>query len=444
MRHIHLDALGGIAGDMFIAALLDAFPEHEAAVVASIRAAAFERPVDGELLRHNDGVFQGRRFVVRDGSDSESRNGDAPDDSLGMPHAHSDAHDHSHDHSHTHAHAHGHSHAHGHAPPHHHHATWAAIRAHLEAAPIDGAVRHHALAIFAHLAAAEAHVHGMAVDAVAFHEVGAWDSIADIIGAAHLVAALGADAWTVSPLPLGSGRVRTAHGPLPVPAPATALLLEGFPVVQDGVGGERVTPTGAAIVRHLCTPGEPWAAPRVLSRSGVGFGTRTLAGVSNCVRVLVFDAGALDRGHDEVTVVEFEVDDQSAEDLAVGLERLRRHDAVLDVLQAPVFGKKGRVMTHVRLLAHPADLAAVIDACFRETTSIGLRYHVVQRATLSRTFTEVAVGARRVRVKSVDRPGGRTAKAEIEDVAAGGSQAQRARLRARAERAARDGDGRPA
>ena len=170
--HIHLDAIGGMAGDMFAAALLDAFPEHEAGVRASIRAAT--REVACERVAHNDGVLQGSRFVVEAGPTRDN--------------------DHVHDHRHEHAHAHHHDHAHRH---------WSQIRAHLGAADLDPAVRAHALAIFGHLAEAEARVHGIAVEDVAFHEVGALDSIADIVAAAHLAAATGAETWSVSALPLG-------------------------------------------------------------------------------------------------------------------------------------------------------------------------------------------------------------------------------------------------
>jgi hypothetical protein len=221
---------------------------------------------------------------------------------------------------------------------------------------------------------------------------------------------------------------------MPVPTPATALLLEGFATVDDGVAGERVTPTGAAILRHLCRHNKSSGRPRVLMRSGVGFGTRTFPGLSNCLRVMSFEAQAASSAeHRELSIVEFEVDDQSGEDLAIGLEHLRAHEAVFDVVQAPVFGKKGRMMTHIRLLSRPANLDDVIDACFRETTTIGLRHHTVDGAALRRRLGQVEVGGQAVRVKTVERPGGRTAKAEADDGLALESHAERARLRREAE-----------
>ena len=396
--HIHLDAVGGVAGDMFAAALLVAFPQHEEIVLAAVRAVA---PVRCALVAHNDGVLRGRRFDV---ALAESRHHD------------------------------GHRH--------HEHRHWSQIKAHLESADLDPAVREHAVGIFTHLAEAEAEVHGIPVADVAFHEVGAWDSIADIVAAACLIVATGAESWSIGALPLGSRRVQTAHGLLPVPAPATAILLRGFETFDDGVPGERVTPTGAAILRHL----REMAAPprrRTLGRSGIGFGTRKLPGLSNCLRVLVFDEPGSETtpAHRELAVIEFEVDDQSPEDLAMGLDRLRQHPDVFDVVQMPVFGKKGRMMMHVRALARAGAVDAAIAACFRETTTIGLRHHVVAGAALPREQRDVDVDGTTVRVKTVDRPGGRTAKAEADDALRHETHAARAALRRRAERLALSDDG---
>jgi hypothetical protein len=394
---LHLDPIGGVAGDMFIAAILDAFPELEEGMLASIRAAGLDPlSVSCKLLHHHEAALDGKRFLVQH---------HRPDSAA--------------EHDHT---------------------AWREIGKRLETSALAGPVKRETTAIFGLLAAAEAKVHGIDPQAVVFHEVGALDSIADIVGAAHLIATLGAKRWSVSPVPLGSGRIETAHGIMPVPAPATAVLIEGFLTQDDGIAGERVTPTGAAILAHLCErPRGPSQVPRVLARSGVGFGARSLPGIGNYLRVLAFEvptAGARP-DHRELAVIEFEIDDQSAEDLATGLDRLRAHEAILEAVQVPVFGKKGRIMTHVRLLARPAAMDAAIDACFRETTTIGLRYRVVNGVSLPRQIQAVAVGPGQVmRVKTVERPGGRTAKAELEDARAGESHAERCRLRLNAERLA--------
>jgi len=384
LLHLHFDPVGGVAGDMFIAALLDAFPDLGEGAVAAAQTLA---PVQCRLLRHRDDVLAGARFEVVE--------------------------------------------AHHH---HHHHTQWSDIRARIAGCGLAPAVRRHATGIFAALADAEGRVHGIDPEDVSFHEVGAADSIADILAAAWLIDAIGPASWSVSPLPLGSGQVRTAHGMLPVPAPATALLLEGFEVVDDGVPGERVTPTGAAILRYLGCGMRPVGLR--LQRSGIGFGTRTLPGRSNCLRLLVFDTVASSGSHRDLLVVMFEVDDQSGEDLATGIDRLRAHPAVHDVLQMPAFGKKGRLASHIQVLAQPEAIEDVIEACFQETTTIGLRTQIVAARALPRRMAEVPLDGATVRVKLVDRPGGATGKAELDDLAATATHAGRARLRRRAEDAA--------
>jgi uncharacterized protein (TIGR00299 family) protein len=391
MRHLQLDPVGGIAGDMFVAALLDAAPEQEAACLAAAEAVA---GVPCRLLRHRDHVLAGARFWVP----AEER-----------------------------AHA---------------HTAWRAIRERLLAVPLAAPVRKHALGIFGLLAEAEARVHGIEPEAVTFHEVGAADSIADIVAAAWLIAAQ-ADAdgeaeWSCGPLPLGAGRVATAHGALPIPAPAVAVLLENFAVLDDGIGGERVTPTGAAILRYLgANRPAPQGARRMIA-SGIGFGTRSLPGLSNVLLVLVTEAqpDAPAHARRNLAVVAFEVDDQSAEDLAAGLDRVRATAGVHDVLQMPAFGKKGRLVTHVQVLAEPAALEAAVEACFRETSTIGLRTQIVPARALWRRTEEVRVGGHAVRVKRVQRPGGVTGKAESDDLRDASGHAERARLRRATERLA--------
>jgi uncharacterized protein (TIGR00299 family) protein len=389
---IHLDPVGGIAGDMFIAAALDAFPDLLDGVLNSIRAVASAQDVHCELLRHRDEVLAGARFVVTD-------------------HSHHDR-------------------------DHHHHTSWRSIRMALERAPLADDVRSHAVSIFELLAEAEAQVHGMAPEEVTFHEVGAADSVADIVGAAYVIAALGPGRWSVAPLPLGSGRIRTAHGVMPVPAPAVARLLEGFLTHDDGIPGERVTPTGAAILRHLHCEPRASEQPREMRASGIGFGTRALPGLSNHLRLLAFREVAASATHRQIAVIEFEVDDQTGEELALGLERLRAVPGVQDVLQMPAFGKKGRMMAHVQLLARPGALEEAIGACFRETTTIGLRHRLVEGAALRRRIEEVQMGGAALRVKVVERPGvDATAKTEIDDAAGTEGHARRAALRQEAERA---------
>ncbi len=424
---IHLDPLGGWSGDMFVAALLDAFPEHLPAVEGAVAALGLGRDAASRLVPHRDAAgLTGRRFLVK--AEDHGQGGHDHDDH--------DGHDHGHHH-------HGPArHQHDDAPHHHGHRAWSDIRATIEDSALDARVKREAVAIFEGLAEAEGQVHGVPPEAVAFHEVGAVDSIVDIVAAAQLIALLDAERWTASALPLGSGRVRTAHGILPVPAPATALLLRGLDTVDDGIPGERVTPTGAAVARHLLLGGGKAAPrPRRMARSGTGFGAREMAGISNCLRVLAFEpaaefgtAPASQFSHRELGVVTFEVDDLSAEDLSNGLDHIRAMPGIHDVVQGVVFGKKGRVATQVQVLVAPDRLDDAIRLCFAETTTIGLRFHTVQGAALPRGFDKVRVDGHDLRTKHVTRPdGSRTAKAEASDVSGAPGHAARMRLRRDAE-----------
>jgi uncharacterized protein (TIGR00299 family) protein len=319
----------------------------------------------------------------------------------------------------------------------------------LTASTLAAPVREHALAMFALLARAEAAVHAVAVDDVVFHEVGAWDSIADFVAAAWLIDALGTPAWTWAPPPLGGGRVDTTHGVLPIPAPATALLLRGFELIDDGVPGERVTPTGAAILRHLAElgaardgEGSPSGAHgAVLAATGTGFGTRRLPGVANVLRCLAFAEVEQRPGRmrdEQIASVQFEIDDQASEDLAVALERIRATPGVLEAYQTPMIAKKGRLATQVLVLARPQAVEAVSELCFAQTTTLGLRIAQVQRRVLARAQRRVRrddADAAEVRVKVAIRPSGEcTAKAEIDDLArAADNRAGRERLRRHVE-----------
>ena len=386
--HIHLDPLGGLSGDMFLGAVLDAWPELGEGAFAAMRTAGLPEAWQARHLEHRDGALTGSRVAIEPPAAGEQ----SPS---GM---------------------------------------YVEICRKLAATPLDPAVCARALAILGYLAEAEAQVHGRPIEKVHFHELADWDSIADVVGAAYLIEALGAS-WSCAPLPLGRGRITTSHGPLPVPAPAVALLLQGVAVIDDGIEGERVTPTGAAILRHLgATPGLP-DGPWRMTATGIGFGTKRLPGISNALRVLAYQQAAGARTDDRIAVISFEIDDQNPEELALGLDALRVFDGVTDVIQVPAFGKKGRLTSQLQLLARPERLDAVIDACFAETTTLGLRWRIEPRAVLRRTSRTVAGAEGEVAVKLATRPdGSRTAKAELDHIGPGqGGQAGRARRRHAAE-----------
>lgn len=424
--HIHLDPVGGIAGDMFTAALLDTWPELTSVVINTVQQAGLQSALELARIDHNDGVLTGSQFTV---SVPESASRSPAFDNNTDASADTES-----DHSHHHSQGHGHGHSHGHG---HGHAHWSTLRQQLTDSALPDAVKHHAIGIFTELARAEAQVHGKSIDDVAFHEVGNWDSVADIVAAATLIDKLAAESWSVSALPVGRGLVNTAHGELPVPAPATTLLLRGFAFRDDGRSGERVTPTGAAILKYLAPTAHIGAGTRTLQKTGFGFGQRKLPGISNVLRVLAFDGTegrTLDRANtDQVGIIQFEIDDQTGEELAATLQHIRAHEQVIDAIQAPVFGKKGRMMTAIQVLTQPAALTLVAEHCFAQSTTLGLRTRIETRHILHRQQTAID----KVRVKLAQRPGGTTAKAEMDDViSAHGNHAARSRARLSAEQAA--------
>lgn len=430
MLEVHLDPVGGIAGDMFVAALLDIRPDLEAGLMAALSLCPLLDKVEFELASHNDGILTGRRFIVR----RNGRSAETHDDHAKRHHRG----DHNHD---DHYHHDGGDEHHHHDHLDHHHADWHLIREALVTSKLDRETVKHAIGIFSHLAEAEAQVHGVTPEQVRFHEVGAWDSIADIVASAWLIARIDASRWTVGVLPLGSGRVRSAHGLLPVPAPATALLMKGFVTIDDGISGERVTPTGAAILRYLCDPTDTVRTSRRLTASGHGFGTKRLPGLSNCLRLLTFETIETSVLQDQVAVLECEIDDQTGEDLAQAIDNLRARRGVLDVVQMPVFGKKGRMMTHLRILADPAARDDILAAVFNETTTIGIRHSLTDRSLLPREVRNTELDGRTLRLKLVDRPAGRTAKLEADDLNGVAGNAMRTRLRRLAEESVREDEG---
>jgi uncharacterized protein (DUF111 family) len=330
------------------------------------------------------------------------------------------------------------AHAHGMTDPHRHAAHgsgYLTIRDEFARAALPERVRAHAIALLDLLADAEAGVHGTTRDAVHFHELADWDSRMDVVAAGAIAAALDGAQWSATAPPRGGGTVRTAHGVLPVPGPATARLLEGYPWRDDGIAGERVTPTGAAILRHLVSAGacDAGTAGGRLLAQGFGAGTRALPGVPNVLRVLVFeqrDAVADER----VALVEFDVDDMTGEELALAADRLRAVEGAIDVSVGTRAGKKGRIVADFRVLARGTAADAVASACFSETSTLGLRVREERRRVLPRREVGVDAEGVHLRVKVAHRPDGTTtAKTAHDDIAATPGLAARRRVRADGE-----------
>lgn len=290
---------------------------------------------------------------------------------------------------------------HGHPHAHHGHRSLADIVALIERSSLSADPRARAIALFRRLAEAEAGIHQMPVDQVHLHEVGALDSIIDIVGAVFGLQWFGADRIVSSPLNVGGGTVRSAHGVFPVPAPATLRLLEGVPVYSSGVQMETVTPTGALLVAGHASAFGPMPAMR-LERVGYGAGDRELPGTPNVLRVIV--------GHDDaaahaqrVVALECEIDDMNPQIYGVLMEKLYAAGA-LEVFYTAVQMKKNRPGTLLTVVAPPDMRDALTGIVFRETTTIGLRYQDLLRACLDREIVvvETPVGPVRFKIARCD------------------------------------------
>lgn len=366
-RRIHIDAIGGVAGDMFVGAMLDAYPEAITESLATIRRAGVPESVKLDVSPHKDHSLRGTRFevTVSDAKPSAMKT------------------------------------------------SFNTICNRLNNSKVENNIVTRAVKILKCLALAEGAVHGVSHEDVTFHEIGGWDSIADIVGAAFLIEYVGKVNWSVSSIPMGSGLIQCEHGNLPVPAPAVVELLKGFHFHSDGLLGERITPTGAAIITHL----KPEISPQksqMLGVNGIGFGKNEFPGISNILRILEFREHLSLFETDRIAILHFEIDDQNPEDLAIGLDNLRMSEGVLDIIQIPALGKKGRLTTQVQILAKPAALDPLIARCFDQTTTLGLRWELSNRALLKRAQIDSNEG---IGVKVVERPSGAiTAKAEISQI----------------------------
>lgn len=384
MRVVYFDTFSGISGDMTIGGFLDlGMP------LSVLEEGIAPLDLDGVQLEVDYRVRSGIRatkFTVRVHGEVEGR-----------PQSHA-------------GHTHGHPHGHGHHE--HTHRAYREIRAILAKSALTPGVRDRAQKIFHALAVAEARVHAMEVDDVAFHEVGAVDAIVDIVGAAICLEHFGVERVYASPLPVGSGMTRSQHGVIPVPAPATIEILRGFPTRLEDGSAELVTPTGAAIVAALGTPGPPPALAPVAS--GYGAGERELPDRPNLLRVILADeaparvptraAGDTDLERDEMVVLEANVDDMNPEFFESAMDALFEGGA-RDVSLSPLTMKRSRPGTLVRVIASPTDSDKMATILLRETSTIGVRTYPVSRLVLPRESRTVETRYGAIAVKAVTIPG---------------------------------------
>lgn len=390
MRILYLDCAMGAAGDMLAAALLELVPDPDA-FVAELNGLG----IPGVRFRRERAVkcgIAGTHLAVEvDGVEEESHD----------VHGHEHGHEHGHDHTHEHGHGHHHSHS-GMVDIKH------IVRDHLA---LPEGVKDHIMAVYGLIAQAESHAHGVPVEEIHFHEVGAMDAVADITAVCLLMDRLAPDQVAASPVHVGSGQVRCAHGILPVPAPATAHILRDVPIYGGQIQGELCTPTGAALLKHFASRFGPMPPmrPRAL---GYGCGKKDFE-AANCVRAVLGEDGD---GEDQVCVLSCNLDDMTAEGVAFAMERLFAAGA-LDVYTVPIGMKKSRPGVLLEALCRPRDREALAEAMFRHTTTLGVRESSCRRYVLRRELDTLDTPWGPVRRKTSGGYGVSRAKYEYEDLA---------------------------
>lgn len=405
---LYLDCISGLSGDMFLSGLID----------LGLDPRELEKTLGG--LRLHEHVHLRTERQVRCGIEGTYLHIDVHSHDCGEEH-HGHNHDHDHGHSgHCHGHDHPHEHGHGEKHGHTHGRSFTDIKQLIARSSLPDLVKSRAIAVFRRIGQAEARIHGKTIEEIHFHEVGAIDSIVDIVGACAGLHLLGIKEVLASPLVEGHGTLKCDHGTFPIPAPATLAILEGVPLTQIDVPFELITPTGAALLAEFAgsfAPLKNFATQRI----GYGLGTRDLPGRPNVVRMLLGSASAspapLAAGfeRDEVAVLTTNIDDVSPEILAAALESLL-HAGALDASVSPVTMKKGRPGFRLEVLARPEHHEALATLILRSTPAIGLRVRMESRIKLPRTVREVATPWGPVRVKIAQLPGGDTKrKAEFED-----------------------------
>ncbi len=294
----------------------------------------------------------------------------------------------------------------------HHHRTFRDIERIIAKSRLKPRVKERSIAAFRLIAEAEAKVHNEKVENVHFHEVGAIDSIVDIVGAMIGFEHLGIERFAASEVPIGSGFVECRHGRLPVPAPATVLLLKGLPIYDNGIKAELVTPTGAALLAGLCESFGTLPAMTV-QKTGYGAGSRELAGIPNMLRLIAGDARTAG-GTDTVVVLEASIDDMAPELAGYAMERLFEAGA-LDVAFTPTYMKKNRPGMLVTVICTEVDQAPLTAIFFAETTTAGVRAYRAERTVLARREAKVATRFGKVKVKLLEGPEGLSTAPEYED-----------------------------
>lgn len=401
MRILHYDCFAGISGDMNLGAMADLGADTDE-LVSELKKLGLPGWRIEFTKDSRGGIYGMRADVVCDDAGGGSAHGGG----------------------HAHAHAHGHPHAPagrdaGHAGGlAHAHRTFAEIRRIIDGSALDPSVKRMSVAIFSTIANAEAKVHGKQPDEVHFHEVGALDSIIDIVGAAVCAKLLGADKFTSSAVELGGGTVRCAHGLMPVPAPATAEISRAFPSKIGGAPHECTTPTGAAIIATLCSSFSPEISGRITA-CGTGIGHRDSPGLPNVLRAMIIETDEAPGTRSDavkserMSLLEANIDDMAPEHLALLQERLFEAGAS-DAWQEAIVMKKGRLASKVCALCRPETSEKVGRAFFLNSRTLGIRRTEISRDSIARECFEAHTPLGRAAFKVSEFGGIRRIKPEFE------------------------------
>lgn len=392
MRTIYLDCSMGAAGDMLMAALLELLPEKDTFLqkMQSLGLPGLEILAEPSV---KCGITGTHMRVLIHGEEE------------GHPHEHAVE-----EHAHSHADASEAAHAHVHVHP-HHHTNLNELTHRISHLNVSEAVRSDILAVYQSIADAESRVHGVPVEQIHFHEVGSLDALADVTGVCLLMELLAPEQVLASPVHVGSGQVRCAHGILPVPAPATALLLEGIPIYGGSIRGELCTPTGAALLRRFVTRFGPLPPMRV-EKTGYGMGMKDFE-AANCVRTML---GQTEESAGHILELACNLDDMTPEAVGFAMEQLFAAGA-LDVHTTPIGMKKNRPGVLLTCMCREDDREAMLRTIFRHTSTLGVRVSVCDRYTLSRRQYAVQTPDGEIRVKESSGWGVLRRKAEFEDLA---------------------------
>lgn len=392
MRTIYLDCSMGAAGDMLMAALLELLPEKDTFLqkMQSLGLPGLEISAEPSV---KCGITGTHMRVLIHGEEE------------GRPHVHA-----AEEPFHSHADAPEAAHAHVHVHP-HHHTDLDELTHRISHLNVSEAVRSDILAVYQSIADAESRVHGVPVEQIHFHEVGSLDALADVTGVCLLMELLAPEQVLASPVHVGSGQVRCAHGILPVPAPATALLLEGIPIYGGSIRGELCTPTGAALLRRFVTRFGPLPPMRV-EKTGYGMGTKDFE-AANCVRAML---GQTEESAGHILELACNLDDMTPEAVGFAMEQLFAAGA-LDVYTTPIGMKKNRPGVLLTCMCREDDREAMLRTIFRHTSTLGVRVSVCDRYTLSRRQYAVQTPDGEIRVKESSGWGVLRRKAEFEDLA---------------------------